>query len=89
MIYLDQNKIKARIISHITEDVACGKVAGAAVLVKLKGKEIYKDFFGTGGKGGQISDKTLFRLASMTKPITAVAILKQVEILSMTLRFPT
>ena len=79
MICLDRNTIKARVISRATEDVACEKVPGAAVLVKQNGEVICKDFFGTDGKGGKISDKTLFRLASMTKPITAAAVLVQIE----------
>lgn len=79
MITINKDELKNRIDTRITADVSCGRVGGAAVLVKQNGKAIYNSFFGSDGKGGEINDKTLFRLASMTKPITAVAILKQIE----------
>lgn len=78
MVILQSKKIKENIESRIDADVACGKVGGAAVLVKQNGEVVYKGFFGTDGKQREITDQTLFRLASMTKPITAVATLIQV-----------
>lgn len=79
MIILEKNKIKNQIEKRISDDVACGKVGGAAALVKQSGETVYKGFFGTDGRERKITEKTLFRLASMTKPITAVATLIQVE----------
>lgn len=79
MIYLNKDKIKNQIEKRIIEDVACGKIGGAAVLVKQNGKALYKNFFGSAGEGREINEKTLFRLASMTKPITAVAVLKEIS----------
>ena len=76
---LDQLTVKNNIKTRIEKDVADGCVGGAAVLVKQNGNIIYKDFFGTDGRERELNDKTLFRLASMTKPITAIAILRLVE----------
>ena len=79
MIKLEKSNVSNRIKDRILADITAGRVGGAAVLVKQSGEVIYNDFFGSDGRGREINDKTLFRLASMTKPITAIAILKQVE----------
>lgn len=76
---LNKDKIKNAIDTRIRGDVACGRVGGAAAIVKQNGDIVYKGFFGNDGKNNDINERTLFRLASMTKPITAVAILKQIE----------
>ena len=78
MISLDINKIQNNISQTCSADLSAGHIGGAAVLVKQSGKTIYKDFFGSAGEGREINEKTLFRLASMTKPITAVAVLKEI-----------
>ena len=67
---LDQLTVKNNIKTRIEKDIADGCVGGAAVLVKQNGNVIYKDFFGTDGQERELNDKTLFRLASMTKPGT-------------------
>ena len=79
MIILDKEQIKNRIDSRVSLDLSCGKIGGAAIIVKQDRETVYNGFFGTDGKGGEINGKTVFRLASMTKPITAVAILKQID----------
>lgn len=78
MISLDINKIQNNISQTCSADLLAGHIGGAAVLIKQNGKTIYKDFFGSAGEGREINEKTLFRLASMTKPITAVAVLKEI-----------
>ena len=79
MLKLDRQNVSTRIKERIIADIASGRVGGAAVLVKQNGEVIYNDFFGSDGREREINEKTLFRLASMTKPITAIAILKQIE----------
>ena len=78
MIFLDKTQIKNNIAKTCSADLSAGLIGGAAVLVKQNGETLYKDFFGSSGDGREINDKTLFRLASMTKPITATAILKEI-----------
>ena len=79
MKILNKSQIKEKIENRVSADITDGRVGGAAVLIKQNGEVVYNGFFGNDGRGREINDKTLFRLASMTKPITAVAILKQIE----------
>ena len=79
MILLDKTQIRNNITKTCSADLSAGQVGGAAVLVKQNGKTLYREFFGSAGEEREINEKTLFRLASMTKPITAIAILKEIE----------
>lgn len=55
-------------------DLELCNIGGASVLVAQGGDVIYRNHFGFSELSGKpVSDDTLFRLASMTKPITAVA----------------
>lgn len=54
---------------RIKEDLASGHIKGASVHVSRWGKTLYEAHF------GNVTENTLFRLASMTKPVTAVAVL--------------
>ena len=70
--YLSKN------ISKVAEyDLAENNVFGSSYIVCQHGKTVYKKHFGYSDSESKIptDDKTIFRLASMTKPITAVAIL--------------
>jgi CubicO group peptidase (beta-lactamase class C family) len=49
-------------------------IGGASVWVWQDGRELYRNHYGSG-----VSEKTIYRLASMTKPITGVAVLQQIE----------
>jgi CubicO group peptidase (beta-lactamase class C family) len=53
------------------------EVAGAVALVLQRGKPVYSASVGSAdiGAGRPMSDDTIFRIASMTKPITSVAVL--------------
>lgn len=79
MKILNKSQIKEKIDQRVNSDLTDGRIGGAAVLIKQNGEVVYNSFFGSDGRGREINDKTLFRLASMTKPITAIAILKQIE----------
>ena len=79
MMTLDQNKIASTMQKEISADIASGRVGGAAVLVKQHSKDIYRDCFGQAAPGKALEQNALFRLASMTKPITALAVMKQIE----------
>lgn len=62
-------------------DFENNKVFGSAYCVIQDGKEIYNNCFGYTGPDTDIpvTENTLFRLASMTKPITAIAALILVD----------
>ena len=79
MIILDEKKVSENIEQRISDDVNSGRVGGASVLVKQRGRVIYRACFGNAEEGKAIAEGSIFRLASMTKPITAVAVMKQVE----------
>ncbi len=54
-----------------------GKLAGISALVYKNGKTVYRENFGYANlnEKKQMSDSTIFRIFSMTKPITAVALM--------------
>lgn len=62
-------------------DVAAGKIAGAYLLVGRRGKVLYQQGFGVQGPGQTtpMSDETIFRVFSMSKPIVSVTAMTLVE----------
>jgi len=78
---LDKELLAKNIEKRAGSDLAENNISGAAVAVYQGGEEVYRGFFGATEPNGStpITDKTVFRLASMTKPITAVAVLKELE----------
>lgn len=83
---LNKEKMIAAIRAHMEADMADGRIGGAGLCVMQNGEEIYKEYFGmkrhdpaTPIEGTADGDRLIFRLASMTKPITTVATLIQVE----------
>lgn len=64
----------ARIGEFFKNEVATGKIPGAIVLIQQHGKPVYHEAFGVQDVASKapITDKTIFRLFSMTKAITAV-----------------
>jgi CubicO group peptidase (beta-lactamase class C family) len=79
MIILDKNRVKENIEKRIYADIESGRVGGAQVCVKQAGEIIYENCFGLANEGRELTPDAVFRLASMTKPITGVALMKQVE----------
>lgn len=79
MITLNRNKVREQIEGRVRDDISSGRVGGVACLVKQGGETVYRGFFGSADGKREITENTVFRLASMTKPITGVAIMKQVE----------
>ncbi len=73
MRFLDQAKLRENVFRHITEDIANGWVDNVSLTVWQNGCEVLNESF------GNADDKTVFRVASMTKPITAVATLIAAE----------
>lgn len=65
----------------IIKEVEEGRIVGANVLVIHNGNEIYHNTFGYSDKERKVimTRDTIFRMYSMTKPITAVAIMILVE----------
>lgn len=62
--------------------VASGQVPGLVAVLDRDGGELHLEAFGTlqlAGQGGAMAPDTIFRISSMTKPITAAAALILVE----------
>lgn len=78
---LDALLLKQNISSRILEDIRCQRVSGAAVAVWQRGKPVYEAAFGWQhpDQSGEIRQDAIFRIASMTKPVTAVAVLLQAQ----------
>src|SRR6185295_1981680 len=72
-------------LSKITEffknEVSTGKIAGANVLIQQHGKEVYHETFGVQDTTSKapITDKTIFRLSSLTKAITSVVAMQLIQ----------
>lgn len=81
MRLLDKDILACRIDSSVKCDIAENKIGGAALYVSQGGEMLYKKGLGLAdpAKNIPVTDKTLFRIASMTKPITAVAALQLVD----------
>lgn len=65
----------------INSDVENGEISGASICVIKDNKEIYKKNYGYANKEEQkpMLDNAIFRMFSMTKPITSVAMMILVE----------
>ena len=66
---LNKKVLGQNIASRVKNDLENNNINGACVIVKQGGNTIYENTFGIANKS------SIFRLASMTKPITAVAIM--------------
>jgi CubicO group peptidase (beta-lactamase class C family) len=71
----------ARITEYFNNEVTTGKIPGAVVLIRRRGKPAYYEAFGVRSVATKapMTQDTLFTLFSMTKPITSVAALILVE----------
>jgi len=71
------SKALSRISQHFQTDVKANFIPGAVALIARKGKIIYFENFGmqVKEKGISMSRDSVFRIYSMTKPITSVAAL--------------
>jgi CubicO group peptidase (beta-lactamase class C family) len=78
--HFNQDKL-AKVSEFFKNEVATGKIAGAMVLIQQHGKPVYKESFGVQDvvSKAPLTDKTIFRLFSMTKAITAVVSMQLLE----------
>ena len=77
MQVLDPKLLESHLRSRIEADMAAGIISGSAALIRQNGEIVCEEYFGTTVPGGNVPvcENTIFRLASMTKPITAAAAL--------------
>ena len=70
-----------RVGDYVNSEIASGKIPGAIVLIQQHGKPVYFEKFGVRDVATRLpmTDDTIFRLYSMSKPITSVAAMMLVE----------
>ena len=70
-----------KVTEFFKNEVATGKIAGANVLIRQRGKEVYHETFGVQDvvTKAPITDKTIFRLSSLTKAITSVVAMQLIQ----------
>lgn len=78
---LDAQLLKCNVSTRILEDIRCHRVCGAAVAVLQHGEMVYEAVLGYQhpGRDQPLRSDAIFRIASMTKPITTVAVLLQAQ----------
>ncbi|MBO5479974.1 MAG: beta-lactamase family protein [Clostridia bacterium] len=77
---LNIEKLQKNLIKRNVNDVARGTITCSQIIVNQCGKRVYQAEFGTNGVGGApLAHNATFRIASMTKPVTAFAVLLEVE----------
>ena len=71
----------AKVSDYIKSEVATGKIPGAILLIQQHGKPVYSENFGVRDIATELSMSadTIFRLYSMSKPITSAAAMMLVE----------
>src|SRR5271156_3035921 len=78
--HFNQQKLQ-RIGDFFRGEIANGKIPGAILLIQQHGKPVYHEFFGVRDVATKLpmTDDTIFRLYSMSKPITSVAAMMLVD----------
>lgn len=77
MKHISEGALAEAIEARVSRDLLSCNIGGASALVKQGDRILYKKHFGS--DFCEVSDRTLFRLASMTKPISAVGAMILVE----------
>ena len=77
MQYINAEKLEKTLNARLASDIQGNHLFGASLYVSQNGQTIYQNSMGVADPetGVPVTEKTLFRIASMTKPITAVAAL--------------
>ena len=78
--HFNQEKL-ARVGDYLRDQVAQGKIPGAALLIQQHGKPVYHELVGVRDTATKepMTDDTIFRLFSLTKPITSVVAMQLIE----------
>src|SRR5258708_6086936 len=78
--HFNEDKL-AKVGAFFKNEVDTGKIAGAIVLIQQHGKPVYRESFGVQDvvSKAPITDRTIFRLFSMTKAISSVVAMTLIE----------
>ena len=72
---------KKRITDHFNQYVDNGSLPNISILIKKDNREIFRHSYGYADieKGINVDKRTVYRIYSMTKPVTGVAIMQLIE----------
>lgn len=74
------DKLKENVTKRALQDMDRGTISGVQIIVNQAGERVYQAEFGTNGVNGEpLPHNLTYRIASMTKPVTALAVLLEVE----------
>lgn len=77
---IDVSKLSDLVSEHTNEEIRENRVACKEVVVSQDGKCVFHSVYGTDLSDGSAVEKgRIYRAASMTKPITAVAVLQMID----------
>ncbi len=78
--HFSQDKL-GKIAAFFNNEINSGKIPGAALLIEQHGKRVYSGRFGIRDVTTKLpmTEDTIFRLSSMTKPITSVAAMMLID----------
>lgn len=76
---LDVRKLSKNIRATLEKELEKKHIGGAEIIVNQDGNRVFHDVFGMKNAKKKMPFGCIYRIASMTKPITAVAVLKEVE----------
>src|SRR3984885_1534889 len=78
--HFNQQKLQ-RVGDYLREQIANGKIPGAILQIRQHDKTVYHEFFGVRDVATKLpmTDDTIFRLFSMSKPITSVAAMMLID----------
>src|SRR5271154_3190715 len=70
-----------RVSEYLRDQVSSGKIPGAMLLIQQHGKPVYHESFGVRDVATKqpMTDDTIFRLFSMSKPITSVVAMMLID----------
>ena len=70
-----------RVGAYLRDQIANGKIPGAILLIQQHGKPVYREFLGVRDVATKqpMTEDTIFRLFSMTKPITSVVAMQLID----------
>lgn len=72
---------EAKITARLDKYLQTGEMAGASLLIRQNGQKVYQHICGYANleTGERLAEQHIFRLASMTKPVTGIAAMQLVE----------
>lgn len=79
MKLLNEVKLRKNISATMGKELQNKEIGGAEIIINQNGERIFHDVFGRKNDTEKMQFDGIYRIASMTKPITAVAVLKEVE----------